>query len=409
MNNLLSYNQKINRRNKKNSSFKKNTITKISGQSFVKMKQSYRPFHKSNSIKRKNPFFSSIRGQYLLLPKQLINHLPQLLKKERKSSLKRFFLNLSRFINRKFLTNGFIFIAVFGLILASSISSAVVLPADGLIMPRDISLDIILESYLSIDDNSGKKAFGDVDLSLVRGFKITEYKIKQGDSLSVIANKHKIDIGTLISFNNIKNAKMIQAGTLIKIPDTDGLFYRVKRGDSLGSIALNHNVALNNVLDINNIESEVITPGQELFIPGVSMNSFDLKKALGELFLYPAAGRLTSGYGYRNDPFTGKRRMHYGIDIANRTGTVVKATLDGTVIMCGFSTVYGKYIILKHQGGYQSLYAHLDAYRVKEGEKVGQGQIIGELGNSGRSTGPHLHFSIYHNQQPVNPLSLLHS
>ena len=84
--------------------------------------------------------------------------------------------------------------------------------------------------------------------------------------------------------------------------------------------------------------------------------------------------------------------MHYGIDLANMTGTPVRATLDGKVLMCGYSSVYGNYIILRHQGNYQSLYAHLEKFRVKEGETVVQNQIIGDMGNTGRSTGSHLHF-----------------
>ena len=99
--------------------------------------------------------------------------------------------------------------------------------------------------------------------------------------------------------------------------------------------------------------------------------------------------------------------MHYGIDIANKTGTAVKATLDGDVLKCGRSLVYGKYIIIRHSGGYQSLYAHLDKYLVRKGQNVSQGEIIGELGNTGRSTGPHLHFSIYKNQKPVDPVKQL--
>ena len=80
------------------------------------------------------------------------------------------------------------------------------------------------------------------------------------------------------------------------------------------------------------------------------MNSFDLKKALGELFLYPVSGRLTSPYGYRKDPFTGRKMMHYGMDIANYTGTKVRATLDGKVLMCSYSSIYGKIRYYKTPG-----------------------------------------------------------
>ncbi|MDX9800421.1 MAG: M23 family metallopeptidase, partial [Spirochaetia bacterium] len=300
-------------------------------------------------------------------------------------------------------------VLILGIIITASISSSAFIPPAEFNLPRDNGVDIMMEAALVKSDASDEKAFGDVDMSLLKGLKIREHKIVTGESLSTIAGKYKIDLGTLISFNNIKNARKINSGTIIKIPDKTGLFYKVSKGDSLGSIASKFNIELNALLDINNIDSYLIKPGQELFIPEAKMDSFDLKKALGELFLYPVSGRLTSPFGYRKDPFTGKRMMHYGMDISNYTGTKVRATLDGKVLMCSYSSVYGKYVIIKHQDGYQSLYAHLDKYRVYEGENVVQGQIIGDLGNTGRSTGPHLHFSIYHKQKPIDPATVLSS
>jgi murein DD-endopeptidase MepM/ murein hydrolase activator NlpD len=81
--------------------------------------------------------------------------------------------------------------------------------------------------------------------------------------------------------------------------------------------------------------------------------------------------------------------------------------MDGKVSLTGESRVYGKYVIITHYGGYQTLYAHLHRYTVHKGQSIRQGQKIGEMGNSGRSTGPHLHFSIYKNHKPLNPLNFL--
>jgi len=146
-----------------------------------------------------------------------------------------------------------------------------------------------------------------------------------------------------------------------------------------------------------------------LFIPGAKMRSEDIKMVLGELFIYPIRGRLTSPYGWRNDPFTGARRFHAGIDLAASIGTPIRAAMDGRVSTVGVNSVYGRYIIMTHSDGYQTLYAHLNSSSVAQGAFVPQGAKIGEVGNTGMSTGPHLHFSIYRNGRAVNPLDFLNS
>jgi len=232
-----------------------------------------------------------------------------------------------------------------------------------------------------------------------------DYQIKPGDTLSEISKAYNIDVGTLISYNKIKDVRKIWAGVNLKIPDTNGLPYIVKKGDTLESISSDHNIPLNNILDANNLDSEIISVGDELFIPGAKISEYDYKKATGTLFLYPTHGRLSSPFGYRTDPFTGVRRMHYGIDLANRIGTPVKATMAGTVIVIGHqSQGYGNYIVIRHARGFQSLYGHLSKILVRKGQRVSQGQRIGEMGSTGRSTGSHLHFSLYKNNVPVNPL-----
>ena len=149
------------------------------------------------------------------------------------------------------------------------------------------------------------------------------------------------------------------------------------------------------------------SPGQTLFIPGGSLSTMALRRAMGELFISPVLGRLTSPYGYRKDPFTGVRSFHTGIDIAAPTGTAIKATLDGKVATTGYSPVYGNYVIITHDAGYQSLYGHMSTINVLRGQNVIQGARLGSVGNTGYSTGSHLHFSVYRNGKMVNPSSLL--
>jgi murein DD-endopeptidase MepM/ murein hydrolase activator NlpD len=236
----------------------------------------------------------------------------------------------------------------------------------------------------------------------------SSYTVQKGDTPLEIAQAFNLRLDTVLSFNNIRDVRKLKVGMELKLPEIDGVLYRVRKGDSLSVIAYRYGVELNDLLDANNLDSSLINIGQELFVPEGRMSSFDLKRATGELFIYPSRGDLSSRFGVRRDPFTGLRRMHYGIDLANDEGVAVKAAMEGVVAATGFNQKgYGHYVIIKHQGGFQTLYAHLQDYSVKKGQSVAQGQRIGSLGNSGRSTGPHLHFGIYRYQKPVDPLEYL--
>ncbi len=276
-----------------------------------------------------------------------------------------------------------------------------------ILIPKDDEIEEMLISYLNPQDNGG----GEIRIpaeSILTSVSPEKYVVRKGDTPSGIAEKYGLRLDTLLSFNNIQDVRKLKIGVELQVPDLDGVIYSVRKGDSLSVIAYRYGIQLNDLLDVNNLASSVIRVGQELFIPGGRMSSFDLKKATGELFVYPARGRLASGYGLRKDPFTGVNRMHYGIDLANAEGVPVVASMDGTVVAIGSNEKgYGKYIILKHQAGFQTLYAHLLKWSVTKGQKVIQGQKIGEMGNTGRSTGPHLHFAIYHYQKPVDPLHYL--
>lgn len=116
--------------------------------------------------------------------------------------------------------------------------------------------------------------------------------------------------------------------------------------------------------------------------------------------------RMASGYGYRTDPFTKKRRFHYGMDFSARKGTPIYATGNGVVKRAdNRSSGYGKHIRIDHGFGYISLYAHLSKYNIRRGQRVKRGDIIGYVGNTGRSVGPHLHYEIFKDKKKINPLN----
>lgn len=123
---------------------------------------------------------------------------------------------------------------------------------------------------------------------------------------------------------------------------------------------------------------------------------------------WPTVSRkLTSGYGYRKDPFTGRTTFHAGIDISGETGDPVYAAGSGTVKEAGFHSERGRYIVIAHGNGLESAYYHLHKIEVREGDQVMRGDRIGRLGNTGRSTGPHLHFQVTARDKSVSPLRYL--
>jgi murein DD-endopeptidase MepM/ murein hydrolase activator NlpD len=120
--------------------------------------------------------------------------------------------------------------------------------------------------------------------------------------------------------------------------------------------------------------------------------------------IWPTRGWLTSGYGPRVSPFTGNRQMHEGIDVAGPRGTPIVATADGVVTFSGKLAGFGNAVVINHGFGFKSFYAHNDANRVRVGQTVKRGQIIALLGNTGYSTGPHIHYEVLVNDRPVNPM-----
>lgn len=117
--------------------------------------------------------------------------------------------------------------------------------------------------------------------------------------------------------------------------------------------------------------------------------------------------KLTSPYGYRTHPTTGQWKFHNGVDLANAQGTPIYAVRSGKVTVATYGGTYGYYVTINHGDGFSSLYAHMTHYVVSKGQTVSKGQLIGYMGSTGRSTGPHLHFSIFHNGSSVNPMNYI--
>lgn len=237
-------------------------------------------------------------------------------------------------------------------------------------------------------------------------YKTFSYELQPGDNISLLSQRHDLSMSTLISINRIKRAKSLQAGEPIQIPNMDGILHLVQTSDTLSAIAEEYNISMGALIDVNELTTEQLPAGSEIFIPGARMSSYELYKVFGNLFIRPYKGRLTSHFGYRQNPFNKRsREMHNGIDIAGPMGSSVKASSDGKVVVSGYHSIYGNYIVLQHPNRIKTLYGHLSKILVRKGQTVQQGQAIGKIGSTGRSTGPHVHFTIFINGRAINPFS----
>ncbi|MFP4643204.1 MAG: peptidoglycan DD-metalloendopeptidase family protein [Spirochaetales bacterium] len=260
----------------------------------------------------------------------------------------------------------------------------------------------------SADDRNVSAEAEELDVSRFQSLSFDTHEVEAGDTLSGIARRYDITLDTLVSFNQISDSRAVQIGTEFKIPSRSGLRHIVERGESVYSVAEKYSVSNEDILDVNDLETATLNVGDELFIPGARMRSTELRLILGELFISPTSGRMSSGFGTRPDPFTGRRSFHNGVDWSNIPGTKVVASMAGRVVEVGTNRIYGRYVIVEHPEGFQSMYGHLGSVDVSKGQRVSQRQRVGTMGNTGRSTGPHLHFSLFENGRPVDPLQHVH-
>jgi len=234
------------------------------------------------------------------------------------------------------------------------------------------------------------------------------YTFEKGDIIGNLAIQTGLTEDTLISVNNIKNTRLMQIGQVVRIPNQDGIYYTLQRGDTLDGVAEKYNTSAYNISMVNELFSDDLKPNDVLFIPGARMDWINRQEINGDLFIWPTGGGyVSSPYGYRIAPFAGTRQFHSGIDIASPMGSPIRAAMSGRVTQVGSDDSWGNYVLISHHSGYRTFYAHMSLVRVKTGAYVQTGERIGDVGSTGLSTGPHLHFTVYKNGVTVNPRSLM--
>ena len=234
---------------------------------------------------------------------------------------------------------------------------------------------------------------------------ISIYVVREGDSLSEIAKMFGVSVNTILWANNINSAKSIHPGDTLVILPVSGVEHVVVKGETLASIVKKYKGDMQEVLDFNNLApNAVVAVGDTIVIPDGIDGPAPVSGSNGstgtERLIRGAGGPLIVGYFMR--PIIGgvKTQGLHGynaVDLGTHVGTPVMASASGDVIVSrnyGWNGGYGDYIVIQHPNGTQTVYGHLSQTVVTAGTHVVQGQVIGYSGNTGRSTGPHLHFEI---------------
>ncbi len=233
--------------------------------------------------------------------------------------------------------------------------------------------------------------------------KIRRHTVKPGENLSMLAKKYGVSMDTICGSNNLRSYDLIHQGRKLRIPNKEGILYNMKRGSNLVSLSKKYKISVKKILSQNNFSNPDFIPvNAVVFIPDAKPNN------IVSGFLWPTrVRRITSAYGWRRNPtHRGHREFHRGLDIAARYESV-RATKYGKVTFAGWLGGYGKAVIIAHPNGWKSLYGHLSRTFVRKGQYVRQGQRIARSGNTGRSTGPHLHFELLKNGKNKNPRKYL--
>jgi LysM repeat protein len=232
---------------------------------------------------------------------------------------------------------------------------------------------------------------------------ISVYIVRDGDSLSEVAQMFGVSVNTILWANSLTKATAIKEGDELIILPITGVRHVVKQGDTMKSIAEKYKGNAEDILAYNQLESaEAIKVGDTVVIPGGEVEPpKEPKKAVAKAGVKGGAV-VSAGRGYFTHPVPGAVRTqgihgYNGVDLGAPAGTPVRAAAAGQVIISkatGWNGGYGQYIVVKHGNGSQTLYAHLSSNSVAAGATVAQGQLIGAVGNTGKSTGNHVHFEV---------------
>ncbi len=255
-----------------------------------------------------------------------------------------------------------------------------------------------------------------VEASKTKRDKIVNYVVKSGDTVSGIAAKFGLTTNSILWANNMTARSYLKPGQNLDIPPTDGIVYTVKSGDSVNALAKKYDAEVDDIIEFNKLASASdITSGQILMLPGGKPYRAPAPiqptkiAPVQQIFEKPKVDTNADGLIW---PTTTRRISQYyhwahtALDIDGEFGDMIWAASDGVVTTVQhLNWGYGYYVIIDHGGGTHTLYAHFQRIYVQQGQKVAQGDILGEMGSTGRSTGSHLHFEVRVGGKRLNPFA----
>lgn len=274
------------------------------------------------------------------------------------------------------------------------------------VSPKDLSKgggDVTIVDDSALLPDEGPSGAG-ADIVRPKNSTISIYVVREGDTLSHIAEMFDVTVNTIVWANDLKRGSPLKIGQTLTILPITGVRYTVKKGDTLASIAKDLHADPGEIIAYNDLPSDVLAAGDQIIVPNGEIAAPPAPVAAPRTATARAttnAGSVSySGYFMR--PLVGGVRTqgvhgYNGVDLGAALGTPFMSSAAGEVIVAratGWNGGYGQYIVIRHDNGTQTLYAHASQIIVGVGQRVVQGQVIGYVGNTGRSTGPHLHFEI---------------
>jgi murein DD-endopeptidase MepM/ murein hydrolase activator NlpD len=239
--------------------------------------------------------------------------------------------------------------------------------------------------------------------------KIYGVHVPRSMDLFALAARLNLPNDTIATLNGLESPGALQPGMRLLVPSLPGLYVSLQPRSTFEEIVLS-------VTSNRRSEGQEIqvagngTTHAVLFFAGESLTAVERAYFLSILFRLPLPSvSLSSGYGIRSNPFDGHAEFHQGVDLAAAPGTEVYAARDGVVIRVGFDPVLGNVVVLRHDAGYETVYGHLSLIEVRLNDEIRSGMILGRVGSTGYSTGPHLHFEVRRQGSSRDPVPLLPS
>lgn len=230
---------------------------------------------------------------------------------------------------------------------------------------------------------------------------ISLYVVRPGDTLSEVAGMFDVSVNTILWANDLTPSKGISPGQTLVILPVSGIKHVVAKGDTPESLAKRYGTSSDEIKEFNQLTGP-LSLGQELIIPNGRIAQVSLTKKQTMSRVVPGISGPSAPAGYYIRPIVGGVRTqglhgYNAVDLASHVGTPIMASADGVVVvakMGGWNSGYGNYVVISHDNGTQTLYGHAESLAVSVGQTVSQGEVIAYIGQTGRATGPHVHFEI---------------